>query len=766
MKRLIFIIMLLVFCSVSFTFAKTYDLSQISNVKLVSEYSEDTTVDNMDTVTFGSYYQSNASNKEPIEWIVLDKQGDKYFLLSKYILDCKCYNNICKEVTWESCTLRNWLNTIFINQAFSGSEKNNIENTNVVNNDTIIAVSETVVSGGNNTKDKIFCLSTDEAKKYFNKSTQDKRFGTKGTSYALSVDNGGNHLQVLRNGQQIGGASGGGVWEFDSSTDWMKGNGQFWLRSPGGYEATAGFVSVEGALGGEESVNANHIGVRPALWLNLSSLCLQYSYGNNDNITNQTSATTTKGSTYGSSNVYDISNISKVKLVTEYDINTLVDNMDTVTFGSYYQSNSSSKEPIEWIVLDRQGNRALLLSKYILDHKRYDDTGNDVTWETCSLRNWLNTTFLNSAFDSSNKNVIETTNVINNDNSQFATKGGNNTNDKIFCLSIDEVIKYFYVPNIDSYDARIGRDNTDNMRFATSGTNFAKSINIDGHKLYISKSKHNSWWDGKSDFMLRSPGYTQNSCIQVFFNGSFDFVGCFVDDGYGVRPALWINTTSLVKNQNDVANNTQVSLNTKNENTIIESNSNKTNGSEIVEHTENNKGIGADELVVGTSVDLYNSLSTALPQPNSWYKNESGLWYYYESDGITPKKGWFIDNSDNQTYYFDPITGVMAVGWTKIGDKYYYFNESNNDVENLHETGDDVRNSNNGKVKGYGSMFRNETTPDGNFVNENGEWVDKLESTKVNSLNKYLVVFAALIIIIALICIIAIKFFANKDFKI
>ena len=425
-------------------------------------------------------------------------------------------------------------------------------------------------------------------------------------------------------------------------------------------------------------------------------------------------------STYGSGNVYDISNISKVKLVTEYDNNTLVDNMDTVIFGSYYQSNVSSKEPIEWLVLDRQGNRVLLLSKYILDYKCYNDTLQDITWENCTLRYWLNSTFLNTAFNSSEQAYIETLNLINSNNAEYGTIGGNNTNDKLFCISTEEIIKYFNLI-ISNTDMLIR-----SKKVATRGTNYADSVKP--HDLnYL---EINDWAYGNNNFWIRGPGQKQYCAMYVWESGIFtDFGGMVMDPDTGVRPALWLNTSSFVNSQNNVVNYTQVSSNTINKNTIIEE-------------------------------------SVSAPAPNSWYKNESGLWYYYESDGITPKKGWFIDNSDNQTYYFDPITGVMAVGWTKIGDKYYYFNESNNDVENLHETGDDVRNSNNGKVKGYGSMFRNETTPDGNFVNENGEWVDKLESTKINSLNKYLVVFAALIIIIALICIIAIKFFANKDFKI
>ena len=112
----IFVFSILLNCR---AYAKTYNLSQIARCKLVSDYSETTKVEEMDTITFGSYPQSDVSGniKDPIEWIVLDKQGDKALLLSKYILDYKWYNDEFKNITWESCTLRDRLNVTFYNTA-------------------------------------------------------------------------------------------------------------------------------------------------------------------------------------------------------------------------------------------------------------------------------------------------------------------------------------------------------------------------------------------------------------------------------------------------------------------------------------------------------------------------------------------------------------------------------------------------------------------------------------------------------------------------
>lgn len=225
--------------------------------------------------------------------------------------------------------------------------------------------------------------------------------------------------------------------------------------------------------------------------------------------------------------VYEFSDIRKVKPVTKYWKNSVVDNFDTVIFGSYPQSDASgnAKEPIEWIVLERDENKALLLSKYILDCKSYENSGNKKTWGTSTLRAWLNNQFYGNAFSSDEQNKIVTTNVINNE--EYGITGGNNTNDKIFCLSIDEVIKYFNQSNMDS----------ENKRVATKGTNYAKKVDNGGFNLYVVGSGR---YDENSYFWLRSP-----RGLRVVLRKCM-IVGYLVDGGVGihdigVRPALWVS---------------------------------------------------------------------------------------------------------------------------------------------------------------------------------------------------------------------------------
>ncbi len=241
------------------------------------------------------------------------------------------------------------------------------------------------------------------------------------------------------------------------------------------------------------------------------------------------------------------SNFGSAKLVTNYSESTTIDNMETVKFGSYPQSDVSgnTKEPIEWIVLERQGDKELLLSKYTIDCKCYNDELKDVTWENCTLRNWINNDFYNSAFSSSEQNKIITTNVMNYnnnityqpyydysiyDNKHIYEDGGNNTNDKIFCLSIDEVMKYFY--QSDMVDS-------DNKRLATRGTSYAKTVNNHGYTLVV--EDNNDWYGGNSYYWLRSPGYAQNYAACINYDGYLDLISVYVNDHtYGVRPALWV----------------------------------------------------------------------------------------------------------------------------------------------------------------------------------------------------------------------------------
>lgn len=199
-------------------------------------------------------------------------------------------------------------------------------------------------------------------------------------------------------------------------------------------------------------------------------------------------------SSEGSSNANLKAQIQNCTPLVDYAENALIDHMDTITFGL-----DSDSEPIEWIVLEKEGNKALLLSKYLLATQRYNEENKDITWENCTLRKWLNSDFIKQTFSKKEQNSILTIDVINSDNERYGTKGGNNTKDKIFLLSIDEFKKYF--PK--------------------------------GSKATYKNGSGGWWW-------LRSPGPTQNYAAYVHGDGDLGEYGYFVGNVNGVRPALWV----------------------------------------------------------------------------------------------------------------------------------------------------------------------------------------------------------------------------------
>ena len=116
---------------------------------------------------------------------------------------------------------------------------------------------------------------------------------------------------------------------------------------------------------------------------------------------------------------------------------------DTYTFGRYEQDNdkTNGEEEIEWIVLEKQEGKMLLLSKYAIECKAYDVL-NFSLWEFCEIRKWLNNDFFNAAFTEMEKRVIPETEV---DSTGYRLGDGDivvNTLDKVFLLSNDEAEQY------------------------------------------------------------------------------------------------------------------------------------------------------------------------------------------------------------------------------------------------------------------------------------------------------------------------------------
>ena len=116
---------------------------------------------------------------------------------------------------------------------------------------------------------------------------------------------------------------------------------------------------------------------------------------------------------------------------------------DLFRFGRFFQGQEGEVQPLEWLVLERQEDRLLAISRLGITCRQYHHINENITWEQCVLRRWLNGEFLHKAFSPQEKECIELTNVDNWDNDKYGTPGGNGTADQVFLLSLDEVNHYF-----------------------------------------------------------------------------------------------------------------------------------------------------------------------------------------------------------------------------------------------------------------------------------------------------------------------------------
>ena len=487
-------------------------------------------------IPFGAYPQDNDCFRTPIEWLVLDVKGNEALLISRYGLVCKQYHSR-GAITWEDCDLRKWLNRDFLKSAFSNEESERILVSKLKNDNNPKYYGTT---GGNDTKDRIFCLSIAEAKQYFGNNKDRK---CKPTAYvrkrAVYVNNG--------------------------CCSW-------WLRSPGDDQDLASYVYTGGALYLDNGVNYGNIAVRPALRIILDNEHEQKQREEQERRQREEQERKQREEQERRQREelkrkqqeelerkqreelerkqreelerkqheelerkqreeLERRQLKELQAQTYKDFLTIIKTEIRkgmiIPFGSYPQNENSSRVPIEWIVLDvrkpsltnRLFNRdnkieALLVSRYGLDSMPYNDDRTVVTWEDCDLRKWLNNDFIKSAFSEEEVKRIKFSELKNEDNHEYGTKGGNDTKDRIFCLSITEAKQYF-----SSEKDRQCRP-----------TAYARNKGA-----YVNNSNSCcAWW-------LRSPRFYQYDAAHVDSVGALDLRGYYVHDGRNaVRPALWI----------------------------------------------------------------------------------------------------------------------------------------------------------------------------------------------------------------------------------
>ncbi len=127
--------------------------------------------------------------------------------------------------------------------------------------------------------------------------------------------------------------------------------------------------------------------------------------------------------------------------------NIILNKAPIIVFGSYEQDNdpSNGKEPIEWLVLDeKEDGSMLVISRYGLDAIPYNRQGENTTWKDSYLRNWMNNSFYEVAFNTQEKERIIETEIETFDSPyDLENLSSEKTNDRVFALGAGEVFSYF-----------------------------------------------------------------------------------------------------------------------------------------------------------------------------------------------------------------------------------------------------------------------------------------------------------------------------------
>ena len=234
-----------------------------------------------DSVILGKYEQDGNSENgaEDIEWIVLDVNGLKVLLVSKYALESMPFNTVSGETSWETSSVRTWLNGGFIEDAFSETERGYLISSSIENKDYYIGITETGILKANNTGkglkeitahttggaitiDKVFLLSVDEANAYF-ASAEERAilFTNAAREHFLSYCVEEAKAYGLTDEKMI----------IDNIESWEQEHGTgscfWWLRSPGLSSTCCSIVDNSGETYNSQNVESKEGGVRPALWV-------------------------------------------------------------------------------------------------------------------------------------------------------------------------------------------------------------------------------------------------------------------------------------------------------------------------------------------------------------------------------------------------------------------------------------------------------------------------------------------------------------------
>ncbi len=308
------------------------------------------------------YMSQKYFKKSPIEWQVLAKEDsdgdgeeDTLLLLADHVLDSKRYNETDDSVSWENCTVREWLNNDFYNAAFTDDEKKAIKESEICNE--ICNPYTFSVEKSDSTTDFLFLLSCDDVT------------NTEYGFLSLERNRDQARLSVSTEYAQEKGC------EKDSSYE----TSEWWLRTPGksgSYAKTVNSCCDIDEFGRNVNYDARWNGVRPALRVSINKSCISAALEEKEQKT----------------------------------MGVLDASWSQLEFGTY------NGDKILWRVLSVEDDEVLLLSEKIIETVGYTKNSTDpVEWKSSSIREWLNNDFYNEAFTEEEKKVLKEKTLNNGD---------------------------------------------------------------------------------------------------------------------------------------------------------------------------------------------------------------------------------------------------------------------------------------------------------------------------------------------------------------
>ena len=417
---------------------------------------------------------------EPIKWRVLSvsEDGTDAFLLADKTLDGKAFHSNYSEtvtantVTWENSDVRGWLNGTFMETAFSSEEQEAIVAAKIENlsySSYYDGGMETSAKDGAPTEDRIYLPSLADM------VNQEYGFINNFNPTDDVTEHGFSETEV----RQADAA------DFAKSGEEGYKTGGYLLRTLSPFD---GYVF--GTDGGEISVtqlfgtavdDPGH-GVRPVLHLDLTKTDLWEYAGKvkQDKTVIAPDATpavpTERPAVQPGVTMAPGQNYPKNPVVDETDLNK--NTWDCIYFGNYYNTKINPSvlalsgddgmmqtdekgnqyivrreqgyfqyEPIKWRVLsiNEDGTDAFVMADEVIDLTHYYEDGSvEITWEKSDAREWLNNSFITTAFNEKEMSAIKETTVTTADNKWSGEAGGNDTNDKIYLPSIEEMLETSY----------------------------------------------------------------------------------------------------------------------------------------------------------------------------------------------------------------------------------------------------------------------------------------------------------------------------------